>query len=585
MIVADICASWCPASVRADVMPSAAWSALTPTQQAQAVAWQEARRAEATQQPGWADVPALDLRRHMPWEHAVPVSQQAASAWDQVPARDVGLMPGWDQSISAREVRLRLIYNPRPARKDVGTEQRFQRADEYGARYDASQQLVASLYVPHLLAFSFGGVRYSPGLAPAVFFDFRYTPPTRAIQPVDSGTSAPWQVARHLNRQLRLPWGRGRVMDGRLTGITYPDYDGPITIIDPPAEPDILETYMIANSVSVVVLPDRIPLDISDLKCSLDADSFSWKFSGSLFGTTSLNLVRPDAAGPKTIEITMNGWQWLIMIERYGRAGAFPAERYSVSGSSRTQLLAEPYAPKNSAMNAVAINAQQAADDQLYLTGFSLTWDAASVGPPDWTITAGALSYQEQTPMQVIARVAAAAGGIVRPARDSDALTVLPRYREAFWLWGMAIMDRIIPAEIITSIDADWAPQPAWNSVYVSGTNYGVAVDVRRTGTAGDKPAPDVLDDLITSTDVARSRGITELSKGGNQELVSLTIPLFPVGGSGPGLVEPGHLCEVREPAETWRGLCLGVEISATGTGASRVSQVLRLERHHAGGA
>ncbi|MCY1520937.1 hypothetical protein D9M68_557320 [compost metagenome] len=124
-----------------------------------------------------------------------------------------------------------------------------------------------------------------------------------------------------------------------------------------------------------------------------------------------------------------------------------------------------------------------------------------------------------------------------------------------------------------------------WNTVYVSGTTHGVSVDVRRAGTAGDKPAPDVFDDLITATDAARSRGICELSKGGNQELVSLTIPLFPVDGSAPGLVEPGRLCEVREAGDTWRGLCLGVDISAEGVGASRVSQVLKLERHHPGGA
>ncbi|MCY1368840.1 hypothetical protein D9M69_558440 [compost metagenome] len=56
-------------------------------------------------------------------------------------------------------------------------------------------------------------------------------------------------------------------------------------------------------------------------------------------------------------------------------------------------------------------------------------------------------------------------------------------------------------------------------------------------------------------------------------------------GGSAPGLVEPAMLCEVRDLDETWRGLCLGVEISAEGIGASRVRQTLRLERHYTGGA
>lgn len=144
-------------------------------------------------------------------------------------------------------------------------------------------------------------------------------------------------------------------------------------------------------------------------------------------------------------------------------------------------------------------------------------------------------------------------------------------------------MDRIIPGEVIGEVGGEWSPQPAWNSVYVSGTTHGVAVDVRRAGTAGDQPAPDIYDDLVTATDAARSRGICELSKGGDQEIVSLPIPLFPVGGSAPGLVEPAMLCEVREPGDSWRGLCLATEISASGTGGARVTQTLRLERHHGG--
>lgn len=68
---------------------------------------------------------------------------------------------------------------------------------------------------------------------------------------------------------------------------------------------------------------------------------------------------------------------------------------------------------------------------------------------------------------------------------------------------------------------------------------------------------------------------------GGNQEIVTLAIQLFPVGGSAPGLIEPAHLCEVRDIGGTWRGLCLATEIAAEGVGASRVTQTLKLERHH----
>ncbi len=85
--------------------------------------------------------------------------------------------------------------------------------------------------------------------------------------------------------------------------------------------------------------------------------------------------------------------------------------------------------------------------------------------------------------MQVIVKLAEVAGGIVRPGLMDDSVTILPRYREATWYWDTAIPDRIIPAAIVAEWGSEWSPQPAWNFVYVSGTSYGVSVQVRRAGT------------------------------------------------------------------------------------------------------
>ncbi|HHH9607601.1 TPA: hypothetical protein ACP344_006646, partial [Pseudomonas aeruginosa] len=64
-----------------------------------------------------------------------------------------------------------------------------------------------------------------------------------------------------------------------------------------------------------------------------------------------------------------------------------------------------PYAPKRSAVNTAPLNARQVVDDQLQYTGFSVSWDVENMGPPDWTLPAGAFSYQDQTPMQVIVKL------------------------------------------------------------------------------------------------------------------------------------------------------------------------------------
>lgn len=530
---------------------------------------------------GWGTPAPTDRRSATGWQPAKPVHAPAAgSAWGSTVPRDQGARPNWGTPRSTDVARLRLRWNI-PPYKDLGKAVRQRDTDRYGRPWTYLDALPP--YIPNTrpLVFSFAGVPYPPPRAAQVQFGLGRDLSARPTQPRDMRLGSAWGTPSRLDLQRRLRWGWGRPGDPPPTGIEYPDYPGPVYVLDPAAEPDILETYMIANSVSLVVLPDRTSVAATNIKLGRDIDAFAWTLTFDLFGRTSLNLVRPDANGPKTVEVTINGWTWLFIVERYSTQGKFPSERFSVTGVSRTQLLAEPYAPKRSAVNAVDINAVQAASDQLENTGFTLAWDYTALGPPDWTIPAGAFSYQEQTALQVIARVAEAVGGVVKPARDSDALSVVPRYRAAPWNWGVEIMDRIIPAEIVSGVGGEWSPQPAWNSCYVSGTTHGVAVDVRRAGTAGDAPAPDVFDDLITGTDAARHRGIAEIAKGGNQEIVTLSLPLFPQGGSAPGLVDPAHLCEVRDIDGTWRGLCLSTEVSAEGVGASRVTQTLKLERHH----
>ncbi len=562
------------------------WQATIPNDlQDNRIRWGTATERDIQRQTAWDDVPNKDLLKHLSWSTAIVYDASSiALPWNQVPEKDANQRIRWDHSIQPRDTRLRLIYNPMPGKKDHYAAVRWGRVDEHGQRFDAATELKNSLYIPNTvpLVFDFGGQRYNPNTSAPLFFDFKYVPARHAIQPVDStATHIRWGTAKQINNALDLRWGWGIPTDPRPTGIVYPDYDGPVIVIPEPEEPELKDTYMIANTVSVCVLPDCTPIDVTSISIDLDIDSYSWVFSGSLFGAASLQQVMPDTLGQKTIRVTINGHEWLFVIESYSSAGKFPAERYTIKGASRTQLLAEPYAPKRSAVNAVSINARQAADDQLLHTGFSMNWDSVNENPVDWTIPAGALTYQDQTAMQIISRIAESIGAIVRPAAAADEFSVLPRYRDAVWYWSGTIVDRIVPHQIVTDIGGEWSPQPTWNSCYVSGTTQGVAVDVRRAGTAGDKPAADVYDDLITTTDAARARGIAEICKGGNQEIVSLAMPLFPPE-KAPGLVLPAMLCEVQpHNAANWRGLCLAVGIQASGTGASMVKQTIRLERHH----
>lgn len=590
MISVSIAGGWGRAASADRAASAIPWDALRQVDRRAAARWRIAGVADrrATAAP-WARVPTRDLQQAACWGVAGRLDAQAsAQPWGWVPAKDLAVASGWDRTMQPRDLRLRLIYNPKPARKDLAIAAGHRRVNEYGPRFNAETALQDSLYVPgpNWLVFEFGGRPYFPSTSPEVFFDFRYVPATPAIQPTDMRrTRVRWQSARRLNLGRTLPWGKARAVDGVLTDLPYVDYPGPVKPLpEPPPDPTILDTYMIANTVNLVVLPSRTPIEAKSVRLSLDTDSFSWKFSADIFTHAALNLVRPSGDGGREVEVEINGHPWVLVVERYSRQNKFATEAYTITGATRSQLLAAPYAPARTALNNAPITARQAADAELLNTGFSITWDAENTGPADWTFPAGAFSYQGQTAMQVIARIAETVGAIVRPAQAADVLEVRPRYPVPPWEWDQldAPIERIIPPAMLTDLNGEWTPQPAWNACYVSGTSHGASMLVRRAGTAGDNPTADVFDDWITGQEANRARGVHELSKGGNIEIVGFTLPLFPAGDDhGVGLVLPGMLCRVPEETGAWVGLCLSVDIVAEGTGASRVQQQLKLERHH----
>ena len=537
----------------------------------------------------WHDLQPYDLDARIRRGTTLAFDAASGVSWYQLPAKDTDASPRWQHARPCDQVRLRIRYKPRVPARDASHELRFGRVDEFGPARSPEQILRDSLYVPKAagtLLFNFNGSRYNPAALPELLFDFRYTPQQYRSQPVDSiNHRIRWGSARQIQDDLRVRWKWATPTDAIPTDVRYPDWDGPVIILpdDPESagEPELKDTYMIANSIGVTVLPDGTPLAADGFTISRDIDSYSWALDMQLFGRESLELVKPDGSGQKNVRVEINGHVWIFLVTSYTSTGKFPSERFAVKGASRTQLLAEPYALKFSAMNAESINARQAVEDLLVNTGFTLVWDAINENPSDWTITAGALSYTEQTPMQVASRIAESIGAVIKPHPNLDQFSVIPRYRDPVWQWNApsTFLDRIVPHQVVMDVAGEWSPQPEYNSCYVSGVSYGVAVDVRRAGTAGNEPAPDVYDELITSTDAARMRGIAEICQGGNQEIVTLTIPLFPAE-TPPGLIQPAMLCEVRpHNASNWRGLCLGTTISVPNM--TTVTQKIRLERHH----
>ncbi|MGI2026577.1 hypothetical protein [Endozoicomonas acroporae] len=559
----------------------AVYSTSRPVSSSRTQSSRQARSVEASPfGPFWGAVAKKEAQVSFSHSDSLKKEATADGRWQQAFNIDGHKSQRWDQSIQAKDEKDRILWN-RPVVRDSNQISSFRRVDEFSPAHQVEK---LGYLIPSLINFRFAGIPYSPEATPAVYFRMGRLVDAKVIQPRDSKRRFAFQKNRAEDQPVIIAWGFGqKAKDESVTG-NYGGETDPVVVKKPePEQPEIRESYLLMNIVTAFVLPARTPLELPSMEISLDIDSFSWSFTGQLWGASNIALVEPDENGPKQIEVNINGWEWIFIIERYSTDRRFGDERYTLFGSSRTQLLAAPYAPQRSKSNSANLNAKQAITEELANTGFTATYpDLNDYSTPDWIMPGGSFSYQNQTAMQVVAKFATTAGSVIIPSRDNDQVSIQPRYPASPWHWNTATMDKIIPASMVISLSANWRPEQAYNAVYVSGTNAGVAVNVKRTGSNGDNPAPDILEDWLTETQVNTERGRNELAEGGNQSITTIELPLTDTN-TAPGLIEPGMLVEVQDTvlgkSGNWKALCLATSISASGVGT--VIQSIELERHY----
>lgn len=415
---------------------------------------------------------------------------------------------------------------------------------------------------------------------PSARFEFgTYRLTDLPAQPVSSAASFGARTPPKKEGDVALPWGVGQSLyyTPTLPYLVEP----PIIPGGPIPEPNAREVHIIVNSVNVVSLPDNTPLAVADIKMNLDADSVSWKLSCEILNEASIALVKPDALGNKEIAITINGHTWVFFIATWGRSRSISGnqldKRFSVSGYSRSQYLGLPYAPKRT-RSIGTTTAVQATTDELVGTGFTLSWNTSDL--PDWSMPNAVFSYQEQTPLQVIKRLATTAGAVVQPAIDSDVLTVRPRYWPVPWELAASTMDKTIHQSQILSEGGQLEYREKINAVFVSGESEGVAATITRQSTAGDTPGADVVEAWLTSIEANTSRGRQEIAAGGDRVIHSLELAI-PEGSAEPGLLLPGHSVAVvyDDAARSYRGYVTAVGISVPGRGLAKVRQTVTVEQ------
>ncbi len=574
----------------AELISDVLWKESQPINKQASILFHQAQIADAElHESSWDSIPAKDCKSGTGWGTPTSEDDATESLWtNTVPTDPPPSSAPWDDSAQPKQNNTAALWGQPPA-KDRAYSGPWFRVDTIGEKWQINDHRIPPLWAEpsNALAFSFEGGVYLPDKVPELWFRFVSGIAPHPIQPKDSSRSVRWQQVYKRDLSSAFPWGEGRYqrIKDHYHRVSYGGEIEPEPT-EPNPEPPALdnkECYLLMNTVNAVRLPDDEPLELLDISIELDIDSFSWQLSATVANRAVLAMIEPDANGTKDVKVTINGWEWVFMVTRYNAERTFNRERYRIAGESRTRLLSAPYAPLRSKTEINAISAVQAAEAELTNTGFTLNWDSDEAwATPDWILPGGLFSYVEQTPMQVIARIATTAGAVVIPAPDVDALLVQPRYKISSWNWleDTTPIDHAIPESMVLSMSVEWRPEPAYNAVYVSGINEGVAVEVQRSGSAGDQPAPDIIEEWLTTTDVNTERGRNVLGEGGNQALITLELPLT-VKGQEPGLVLPGQLVEVLEDSKPWVGLCLSTSVSTSGSGAGRVVQSLSIERHY----
>lgn len=334
--------------------------------------------------------------------------------------------------------------------------------------------------------------------------------------------------------------------------------------------------WIIMNDAFLLRTSDNRAVDVYSMSVKADIESWCWTFEASI-PAHSLPLVSPEN-GPVECIATINGYSWLVMIERWSESRTFARGEYTISGRSVSAELAQPYAPIITGLNEAEMTSVQIVNERLENTGWTADFSAFE----SWLIGVGALSYSNSSALKVIQAVAEATGGRVQTHREQRKLMVIPRLHSLPWKWFEATPNLGISEYVVRQLGREFLPGVAYNAVFVSGEHQGVLCKVYRRDRVGEeKSAPMVTNALITDVKPAEAMGRMILGRSGNWSRETLELPLTRPGEL-PGLLEIGMLVSMTEAHDVWRGQVTGVSVSVQwqGRGGLVVSQRIDVERY-----
>lgn len=397
------------------------------------------------------------------------------------------------------------------------------------------------------------------------------------LSPVDSPSNLPWERSSvvDVDKVINYGYSNNKFIIGGGTGAPYPIDPDAVEPPEPEPEPD--EVINIVNIINVVVLPSRTPINFTNLNMAYDLDSISWVVNFDIHDLVSLGLLKPVGLSVKEVEVNINGELFNFFIGRTN-SGLATDDKGKVTrnirctGWSNTKLLTYPYSLKGSHRESSSATPAGILSSQLTGSGFTGVWSS-----PLWTLPAGTFSYKDKTPLAAISEIVSAIGSVIIPHPVDKSFEVKPYYPVSPWNWSTTTPDREVYESQFFSIDTEWMPQSAPDSIYVYGEEDGVGVKCVRQGTAGTKTLPTIVDKHITDTVAGQERGRIEVAKAGFKEQVPVSTYL-----DGNGLIMPQELLKVNEVdgVSFWFGMVISNSITIKRQGNAVIQQLI-IERHY----
>jgi hypothetical protein len=543
--------------------------------------WRDATAATRHERPGWRSVPASAGSAAAPWRDGKPVAGRAPV--------------GWTGAARAQAARL--------GRWQGGRGERVGPAASWKPKSPHFDEPLPLLIGPN----DFNLFRYLDYPPPWNAVDFPGEYPRR-INPGRAGRALHgWRDAGRVQDSLRFRFAAGlpllvaRLPTWRDAGLIL--YVARLPVVEPPGpweptwsarlclgyplppgarldlgvlgcdfslrEPFTIprrRSYIVFHDIELVRLSDRLPVAPVSLGISLDCDSWSYAWSGSIGGADALEAVMPSALGePVILEARIDDRIWHLVVEEWGHDRAFNRRTVRVSGRGLSAELATPAQEATSGSTAFDRTIQQAMAESI---PFGSPWSLEfAPGTPDWLIPAGAYGWQNQSPIQAIHQAALSVGLVVIPQPAERVLVVQPRYPVLPWHYDETDPDLVVPDAALRVLSLATSFPAQANAVYVHGQEVGgMLARVWRSGTAGDHHIPETgISPLVTHTDGARLFGSRLLAAQERQPQVR-TFEL-PLGGAHFPLVEIGQLISVELGGDDHRGIANSVGIAVTNSG------------------